>query len=124
LKALVAFFAPIPACSTRLFHYHLASENGARQITPILGRLAMGKLLALATVLVCGMSAASSAKTLTPPGPPAARYEMPSTAAGYPSGSLPEGRSIYQMQAPSPFWHGVDETGNPAGLQPNPQSGG
>jgi hypothetical protein len=84
----------------------------------------MLKPLALAAVLVCGMAAASSAETLMLPGPPAARYQLPGVAPGYPAYGPPEGRSIYQIQAPSLYWHGVDETGNPTGLLPNPQFGG
>ncbi|MCI0467706.1 MAG: hypothetical protein L0Y57_11975 [Beijerinckiaceae bacterium] len=84
----------------------------------------MLKTLALSAAILCGVLAGASAKTLTPPAPPALRYQLPNEAGAGPAAGPLEGRSIYEMRAPAPFWRGVDETGNPTGLEPNPQIGG
>ena len=73
----------------------------------------------LVCLLVCGMAPSAFAKTLGPPAPPNNRYVLPGAAAGSPADRLGEGRSIYQMEAPSTFWYGVDERGNPSGLPEN-----
>lgn len=84
----------------------------------------MQRLLPLAAALACGAATIASAETLTPRHPPQTRYELPGAAAGAPAGRPVEGRSIYRMEAPDPFWRGVDERGYPSGLQENPQTGG
>ena len=78
----------------------------------------------LVCLLVCGLVPSAFAKNLGPPAPANNRYVLPGGAAGYPAERLPEGRSIYQMEAPRSFWYGVDERGYPSGLPENPQLGG
>ena len=87
----------------------------------------MLKLLTIGTLgsaLVCGMIATASAQTMPPPNPPNIRYILPGAADSYSADRLGEGRSIYRMEAPRTFWHGVDERGYPSGLPENPHLGG
>lgn len=78
----------------------------------------------LVCLFFCGMAPSAFAKNLGPPAPPNNHYVLPGAAAGYPADRVGEGRSIYQMEAPSTFWYGSDERGCPSGEPQNPQFGG
>jgi hypothetical protein len=86
----------------------------------------MLKVLATSTLFFAftlGMTAMAVAQAMPPPSPPSIRYVLPGAAAGYPGYRLREGRSIYQMVAPSTFYNGTDERGYPSGEPQNPRTG-
>ncbi len=86
----------------------------------------MLKLLATVSLffaLTLGMTAIAVAQAMPPPNPPNIRYVLPSAADIYSADRLPEGRSIYRMEAPSTFYGGSDERGYPSGEPQNPRTG-
>ena len=86
----------------------------------------MLKVLATASLFFAftfGTVEMAVAQTMPPPSPPSIRYVLPGAVVGYPGYRLREGRSIYQMVAPSTFYYGTDERGYPSGDPQNPRTG-